>query len=202
MAEMQRLHPALRLRLTLFEDPVQLRPEGWDLLVHVGPLTDSRLRLRRLAPNRRILCAAPAYVARHGTPDRPEALRDHACAVIRENQADVTLWRFRGPDGTAVAQRIQPALSSNDGSVIRDWGLAGAAIILRSEWDVAGDLAAGRLVPLLPGWQPPEADVVALLGEGGARAARTSRFLALLQAQLSPPPWRSGLPPSAGPLLA
>jgi DNA-binding transcriptional LysR family regulator len=72
--------------------------------------------------------------------------------------------------------RIHPALSSNDGAVIRDWALQGQGIMLRSEWHVAGDLAAGRLVALLPEWDTPDADVTALLGRRHGRSARTTAF--------------------------
>jgi len=190
MATLREQHPDVELTLSLFEDPVRLRSDAWDVLIHVGPLTDSTLMLHRLAPNRRILCAAPSYLERHGVPDRPEALRQHACAVIREDQADVTLWRFSHREKPPLTLRIQPAMSSNDGAVIKQWALAGLGIIIRSEWDVAEDLRRGRLVPLLPDWRLPDADVVALLGTRSGRVARTVRFLEILRQQFQPVPWR------------
>ncbi|MXQ11729.1 LysR family transcriptional regulator [Microvirga makkahensis] len=190
MAALRTRHPEVKLTLTLFEDPVGLRGDAWDVLIHVGPLTDSALTLHRLAPNRRILCAAPSYLERHGMPERPEDLRQHACGVIREDQSDVTLWRFSHAQKEAVTVRVQPALSSNDGEVIKQWGLAGLGVIVRSEWDVAEDLRQGRLVPLLPAWQLPDADVVALLGARGGRVARTAHFLESLRQMLQPVPWR------------
>lgn len=191
MAALREQHPEVKLTLSLFEDPVSLRSDAWDVLIHVGPLTDSTLVLHRLAPNRRILCAAPAYLERHGAPEHPEALRHHACAVIREDQADVTLWRFSHQEKPPLTMRIQPAMSSNDGGVIKQWALAGLGIIIRSEWDVAEDLQHGRLVPLLPDWRLPDADVVALLGARGGRVARTARFLEILRQKFQPVPWRT-----------
>ena len=84
-------------------------------------------------------------------------------------------------------------LSSNDGDVVKAWALAGCGLIVRSEWDVAEDIAAGRLVQVLPSYRLPSADVVALLNPGrGGRARRTQAFLDSLRASLAPPPWRKG----------
>ncbi|MFE0755054.1 LysR family transcriptional regulator [Inquilinus sp. NPDC058860] len=195
MAALKAQHPEVELTLILFEDPAGgLAAGSWDVLVQVGPLADSALTLRRLAPNRRLLCAAPSYLARRGAPGRPEELRGHDCAVIREDRADVTLWSFTHAGGRRATVRIHPVLNSNDGGVVRQWGLAGLGIILRSEWDVAADLRAGRLVPLLPDWHLPDADVVALLGPRTGRVARTERFLDVLEAALRPVPWRIAEP--------
>ena len=86
--------------------------------------------------------------------------------------------------------RIEPSLSSNDGEVVRAWALAGAGIILRSEWDVAEDIHAGRLVRVLDGWRLPAADIVALFSTRSGRSARTEMFLKHLRALLMPVPWR------------
>jgi DNA-binding transcriptional LysR family regulator len=183
-------YPEVELTLSLFEDPAQLHSESWDVLVHVGPLTDSTMTMIRLAPNRRVLCAAPSYIERHGMPESPHDLRSHICAVIRENRDDVTLWAFRDAKDADVMVRIQPAMSSNDGEVIKRWVLAGLGITVRSEWDVAEELQTGHLLELLPGWRLPDVDVVALLGSRDGRVARTARFLDFLKAALQPPPWR------------
>ncbi|PZP40430.1 MAG: LysR family transcriptional regulator [Azospirillum brasilense] len=192
MAALRAIHPEVELVLTLFEDPAYSLHDGrWDVLIHVGPLADSGMVMRRLAPNRRILCAAPSYLAEHSFPQHPEELRRHACGVIREDQADATLWSFSLADGGTAAVRIHPTFASNDGAVIRQWGLAGLGIILRSEWDIAEDLRTGRLVPLLPDWNVPAADVVALLGTRTGRVARIERFLETLAEALKPVPWRT-----------
>lgn len=194
MAALRAEHPEVELALTLFEDPAHSLDNGrWDVLIHVGPLASSSMVMRRLAPNRRILCAAPSYLARHPAPRHPEDLRRHSGGVIREDQADATMWTFTHANGSTTGVRIHPAFESNDGAVIRQWGLAGLGIILRSEWDVAQDLYDGRLVPLLPDWDLPAADVVALLGARTGRVARTERFLEILAEALTPAPWRTEL---------
>ena len=190
-ARFRLLHPGVTLSLILTDRPWQQQEEAWDLMVHVGELRDSSLLMRHLAPNERVVCAAPAYLARAGTPLAPDDLRAHDCIALRENEEDVTLWRFGSADGEPRANiRIEPVLSSNDGDAVRQWALEGAGIVLRSEWDVADELRAGRLVRLLPDWRPRPADVVALLPQRQERMARTRHFLAMLAASLAPAPWR------------
>ncbi|TNC12841.1 LysR family transcriptional regulator [Methylobacterium terricola] len=192
----QAAHPEVAIDLRLSDRIGGVPEAAFDLAIHVGPIAHAApgLIARRLAPNDRLLCASPSYLAAHGHPACPGDLRAHACIALRENDEDVTLWRFR-QDGTEDRVRIEPRLSSNDGEVVRGWALAGRGLILRSEWDVAGDLRAGRLVRLLPGYALPDAPVTALLGaRRQARAARTRRFLDALASALDPPPWRPSTP--------
>ena len=188
--EFSRLHPDVRIGLELSDNPIRLKPSAWDIVIHIGELQSQPFQMLTLAPNERLLCASPDYLARRGTPRTPADLARHACLTLRENDEDVTLWRFSGPDGGHETVRIDEGVSCNDGDVIRDWALAGFGIVLRSEWDMADDLRAGRLVRLLPEWRSPDAPVVALLGPRHMRAARTRRFLELLRQSLTPPPWR------------
>ena len=186
-------HPEVRVELRLSDRIGHLPTETWDLAVHIGDLGEvtPSLRVCRLAPNRRLLCAAPAYVERRGRPISPADLARHSCIALRENDEDVTLWRFGSLRGAEQRVRVEPELVSNDGEVVKSWALAGLGVIVRSEWDVAEDVRAGRFVVLLEDHPLPEAPVMALLGSGrGARAARTERFLKCLQDALTPTPWR------------
>jgi len=91
--------------------------------------------------------------------------------------------------------RVPAILSSNDGDVVKQWALAGKGLFVRSEWDVAGLLAAGQLVRVLPEWSLPNADVVALASARSAMSRRATLFLAFLQARFQPaPPWRLEMP--------
>jgi DNA-binding transcriptional LysR family regulator len=183
-------HPRVTLSLILSESPARLGADSWDLLVHVGELKDSSLVVHRLAPNDRLICAAPSYLAQRGEPTRPEDLKEHDCAALRENDEDVTLWRFRDSGGKIRTARIDPHLSSNDGEIVRRWALAGLGIIMRSEWDVAEDIREGRLVRILGHYQLASADIVVLLGASAGRTARTARFLQCLSAAFVRAPWR------------
>lgn len=176
--------------LTLSDGPPRLASDDWDVMVHIGELRDSALVAHPLAPNRRILCASPAYLARRGAPAKPEDLRNHDCIALRENDEDVTLWRFRHAHGAAMGVRIAPILSSNAGATALEWALAGHGIVARSEWDVAAHLRTRALVPLLAEWNLPDANVVALVKSRQELSARTAGFLACLRAAFAVPPWR------------
>ncbi len=176
--------------LYLSDGPPRMATDDWDVMVHIGELRDSTLVAYPLAPNRRILCASPAYLGRHGAPAKPEDLRDHDCIALRENDEDVTLWRFKRGRGPAVGVRITPVLSSNTGAAALEWALAGHGIVARSEWDVAEHLKARTLVPLLAGWNLPDANVVALVKSRQEQSARTAGFLAYLREAFATVPWR------------
>jgi DNA-binding transcriptional LysR family regulator len=183
-----REHAKVTVALELSEHPAARLIDSFDVVVHIGPPARMDDIVTTLAPNRRILCASPDYLDNASTIRSPRDLPDHRCLAIRENDEDVTLWRFHGPRQEIV--RINPVLSSNDGAVIREWALAGQGILIRSEWDIADDLAAGRLKEVLADWQIASADVVALLGSRHRRSARTTAFLQMLRQSLTPPPWR------------
>ena len=190
VAEFQVRHPGLAASLSLTDTVPTSDVQRFDLIVHIGHLADSSMVAYPIAPNARYLCASPKYLARRPAPRTPDELAAHACLVLRENQEDVTLWRMRR-NSEEVAVRVPPALWSNDGEVVKAWALMGLGIIQRSEWDVADHLKAGRLVRVLPDWQLPEADVVALVDHRANMSARVRLFLTFLQERFKPrPPWR------------
>ncbi|OBQ74210.1 LysR family transcriptional regulator [Mesorhizobium erdmanii] len=183
-------HPAVSVTLELFESPIRQMSESWDIVVHIGSLPESDRPVTTLAPNQRVLCASPGYL-RHSLPIlKPGELVLHRCLALRENNEDVTLWRFAHSKHGNTTVRVKPSMSSNDGEIVRDWALAGLGVMVRSEWDVADDLAAGRLQAILPYWSSPQADVVALLHARHGRSSRTNKFLQALRDSLNPPPWR------------
>ncbi|MFO1425734.1 MAG: LysR family transcriptional regulator [Steroidobacteraceae bacterium] len=187
-----RRYPAVALTLDLADHPGSRVLDHCDVVVHIGPSGPPNRIVTTLAPNRRLLCASPEYLERAGAVDAPSDLARHRCLVVRENDEDVTLWRFSRRSRESTTVRIRPAMSSNDGAVVRDWALAGQGVTVRSEWNVAEDLAAGRLRRLLPDWELPRADVVAMLGARRGRSARIESFVALLRQALTPVPWRRG----------
>jgi DNA-binding transcriptional LysR family regulator len=183
-------HRAVTVTLDLSDHPGSLQIDSYDVIIHIGPPGPMNQVVTTLAPNRRILCASPAYLDASPPIHAPIDLAQHRCLVVRENDEDVTLWRFSQPQQDAVTVRIRPTMSSNDGAVIREWALAGQGIAIRSEWNIARDLANGRLRQILPEWEVPAADVVAMLGARHGRSARTTAFLAMLRQSLTPVPWR------------
>jgi DNA-binding transcriptional LysR family regulator len=190
IADFHTLHPKLMVSLTLTDVVSPADAGRFDLIVHIGSLEDSSMVAYPIAPNSRFVCASPRYLAHTPAPSEPKDLAAHDCIVLRENHEDVTLWRFRRKRSEA-AVRVRAVLSSNDGEVARQWALKGKGVIMRSEWDVAESLASGRLVRLLPDWDLPDADVVALVASRTGLSARVKLFLAFLQERFKPqPPWR------------
>jgi DNA-binding transcriptional LysR family regulator len=183
-------HPGVTVTLDLSDHPGAQLVESSDVIIHIGPPGPLNQIVTTLAPNQRILCASPDYLADAAPVQSPTDLMRHRCLVVRENDEDVTLWRFLHASREPETVRIRPTMCSNDGAVVRDWALAGQGVAIRSEWNVAADLAAGRLKRVLPSWELPPADVVAMLGTRFGRSARTTAFLAMLRQSLSPAPWR------------
>jgi DNA-binding transcriptional LysR family regulator len=183
-------HPGVTVTLDLSDHPGARLVESSDVVIHIGPPGPMNQIVTTLAPNRRILCASPDYLANAAPIQSPSDLTRHRCLVVRENDEDVTLWRFLRPSREPDTVRIHPTMCSNDGAVVREWALAGHGVAIRSEWNIAADLAAGRLKRVLPSWEVPAADVVAMLGTRFGRSARTTAFLAMLRQSLAPPPWR------------
>lgn len=184
-------HGEATATLQLSDHPVALPLASYDIVIHIGGTSHRDQIVTTLAPNPRILCASPDYLASMPQIATPTDLARHRCLVIRENEEDVTLWRFTGPGGESVTVRVDPVMSSNDGTVIHDWALAHRGLMIRSEWNVAEDIAEGRLKQVLPDWQPPSADIVAMLGPRHGRSARTTVFLDMLRQSLKPLPWRT-----------
>lgn len=190
LAQYAHMHPNIEAELTLSDAPDWSSKHMWDVIIYIGELRDSSLHCIKLAANQRFVCASPVYLSTQGEPDSPEALKRHACIALRENDEDVTLWRF-SREGIKTPVRIHPRLASNDGNVVKKWALAGCGIIMRSEWDVAHQIKAGSLVRILADYQLPNADIVALSAdEAGNRSPRADKFIQLLKASLALCPWK------------
>ncbi|MBB1634383.1 LysR family transcriptional regulator [Cupriavidus sp. UME77] len=193
LARFAQCHPGLRLQLDLREVPWPDKHDS-DAVVHIGAVRDSSWIARTLAPNERWLCASPAYLRAHGTPQEPRDLLGHACICIRENDEDVTLWRFRrAGSGTArrpsarETLRVVPAFTTNDGSVARQWAEQGLGLVLRSEWDTADAVARGTLVRVLAGWEFDSAPVTLLVPTRRGRTARVQALMQFFEAALGKP---------------
>lgn len=176
-------HPQLRTQLSTSPLPLSPHRREFDVAIHVGTPPDSTLRLRRLAENRRVLCAAPSYVAEHGAPTSVEDLAEHNCIVLRENEGDYAIWRF-GDDAAQTRVRVDGTLSSNDGDVVTGWALGGHGLVMRSLWHVRRYLEAGSLVQLLPDVPTPRADIYALYDSSRHVPRRVTEFVDHLAAEL------------------
>lgn len=160
LSEMARQFPQLEIQVELLDRPVDLVDEGFQLDIRIGQVREGNVIKRRIARNRRVLCAAPAYLERFGVPRCLEDLKAHRCIPIRERDQDFGRWELEGPDGLA-AIKVSGPLSANNGEIVRQWAIDGHGIILRSTWDISREIEAGTLVPVLPQYFQP-ADVWAV----------------------------------------
>jgi DNA-binding transcriptional LysR family regulator len=191
VTKFQQQYENLTVELELSDNPDWATKHSWDIIIYIGELRDSSLRLSILAENKRFLCASPSYISKHGLVNKPADLRHHHCIALRENAEDVTMWKFNeSNDSKSESVRIKPKLACNDGRVIKQWALDGYGIISRSEWDVAHELETGLLVHLLKDYELPTANIVALLGtDQRSRSGRTTKFLELLKKNIGEKPW-------------
>lgn len=152
IADFCRLHPQVGFELRLSDQVQDLYADDLDLAIRMGDLADSRLVARRIASNRRVLVAAPEYIARHGAPSKPEDLAAHHCLVFAYPGLRFNTWPLcHGRREKAIA--IQGTLCSDSGDVLNVWCISGMGISLRETWDVHEELRTGRLVRVLPAWE-------------------------------------------------
>src|SRR5688500_8505150 len=150
LPEFMARHPRIKLSINLNDQRLDLVSSGFDLAIRIGALDDSSLVARKLADNRRVLCASPEYLRRHGTPKTPADLERHACLVLFGNKGRQDTWRLGDCHGGEVAVRVSGPLESNQGELLRDAAVAGLGIAIHATWHVCEDLRAGRLKPVLP----------------------------------------------------
>ncbi|ALL70597.1 transcriptional regulator, LysR family (plasmid) [Paraburkholderia caribensis MBA4] len=171
--------PSMKIQLHLTDRPMSLQEEGFDLGIRFGEVPDARVNARLLMKNRRIVCASPVYVERHGMPSLPHDLTRHACIVLRENESAYGTWHFsRGKRVETV--KVDGPLASNDGSAVLHWALEGRGVVVRSEWEVGEYLERGALVPLLVDWALPGADIHAIYLERNQLSVKLRTFVDFL----------------------
>lgn len=151
------LYPKIEIRLRLTDRKIDLTEEGVDAAFLLGDIADSSLTLRMVADCPRILCAAPAYLARKGAPrDVEDLVARHDCLLLRYPGAREFVWRLTTPDGPRDAAVSGP-IDADDGDVLLDWALEGRGVVNKPLVEIARHLADGRLAPVLPECTPPPA---------------------------------------------
>lgn len=171
-----RRHPEVEVQLQLTDRPINLPDDATDVAIRFGELPDSRLIARKIASNRRRLCATPDYLARHGHPETPRDLAQHNCIVLRQNDLAFGVWRFsRGKQSESI--KVAGGLSTNDGEVALKWALDGHGILMRAEWNLARHLRSGELVEVLQDYETPPADIYAVYLERLNLSAKVAFFI-------------------------
>lgn len=180
-------HPAVTIDLTLNDRMVDLVDEGYDLAIRITRLADSSLIARKLAPGRRVMVAAPAYLERCGVPATLVDLKEHDCLSYTYVAADEE-WRFRGPKGEE-AVRVGSRLRANSGEVLRAAAMAGAGIAALPTFICGADLAAGRLVRVLPEYDNTNFAIYAVWPAGRHPSPKLRAFIDFLAERLGPVPY-------------
>ncbi|WP_266159257.1 LysR substrate-binding domain-containing protein [Dyella silvatica] len=150
MSEYLDAYPDVQVELVLNDRVVDLADGGFDAAIRVGVLPDSNLMARPLAFSPRRVCAAPAYLARYGTPQTPQDLQHHHCLAFSGAHGAERDWRFNLADGSQQVVSVPGRLDINGGMALREAALAGLGIILQPEMMVGRDIEAGSLVRLFP----------------------------------------------------
>jgi len=189
-----RRHPELGLDLELADRQVDVVEEGFDVALRIAAPADSSLVRRRLAPCRTVLCAAPAYLASRGEPERPADLRRHVCLAYAYQGG----WRLQHGGRLHV---FHPAsgFRSNSGFVLRELALAASGVVVLPTFLVGDDLRAGRLREVLPGALEQRLELAALYPHRRGLPAKVRAFVDFLAERFADGPvWDRGLPSHAG----
>ena len=190
LPEFRERYPKVTIDMHLSDQMVSLVDEGFDLGIRIGVLRDSSLIRTRLAPNRRMVVASPAFVARHGMPARPED-----CAALDAIvQTGLTFWHFTKGEQRAEV-RVSGPIRSNNGAVLLDAALMGIGIALKSVWDVGTHLQDGTLVDLLPDWTCEEDGAIhAVRPPSPYTPTKVRAFIDFLREKYGPQPYWETMP--------
>jgi len=161
----QAAHPDMQVELLLADRNLDFVDEGLDVAVRIGPLADSGLLARRFGWVRRLLVASPDYLAAHGTPATPADLAGHA-TIVSVSRGGLLEWRFRDGERERVV-RLTPRLVVNDVEAMLLAARSGHGVARPLSYQVAGELEAGKLVRLLPAFEPAPEPVHLLFAGGG-----------------------------------
>jgi DNA-binding transcriptional LysR family regulator len=150
--DFQDRHPRVQLHVQLSDRLADIYREPVDVAIRYGKPQDSSLvALPLMRGNHRVLCAAPSYLSRRGTPLSPEELAHHNCLCFMLDDSLYNHWRFQ-QEGKELVVQVRGDRAASDSDAVRRWALAGKGIIYRARLDVAQDLSAGRLQTLCPAW--------------------------------------------------
>lgn len=180
LAEFAALYPELEVQLHLSDRALNLVEEGYDIGIRVGELRDARLHARKLRSNRRLICAAPGYLDKHGTPANLADLAKHSVIVLHENDQRFGTWHLQN-ETRYENLKVRASMSTNDGEAALSWALAGFGLLLRSEWSIQELIQEGKLRAVLPDWYET-ADVYAVYPTQDQLSAKTRAFIDFMAA--------------------
>jgi DNA-binding transcriptional LysR family regulator len=184
VAEYMGLYPDVTVDLTMGERMIDLVEERVDIAIRTVPTPESSLITRKLIAWRHILCATPEYLQQHGPITKLAQLADHNCLryALYPFGDD---WHFTGPDGASAIQKISGNLVTNSAEVLRIAALEGRGLLLGPDFYIFEDIAAKRLVPVLPTYRPVEFSLHAIYPNRQYLAAKARSFLDLVAARIA-----------------
>jgi DNA-binding transcriptional LysR family regulator len=177
----------LKVELTLSDRMIDPLEEGVDVTVRIGAMVDSSLIARRISTARVLLVASPEYLARNGMPKTPADLVGHKC-LHYGHSTTVPRWQLTD-NGTSITVPVAACLSSNNGDTLRDAALKGIGIARQPSFIVGSDIAAGRLVVVLPDFPPQDVTIHALYAPNRFLAAKSRVFIDFLVERFGRPVW-------------
>jgi DNA-binding transcriptional LysR family regulator len=179
------LHSDVTLSLNLSDRVIDIAGEGFDCAVRLGDMPDSSLVSVRLADNRRLCVATPAYLKTHGTPLQPSELSKFDCLTLSSDASQTRGWAFNIPNsnGDIEVNYLRPngPLDCSDGQVLHDWCLAGYGIAWRSTWEVEAEIASGKLVAILEDFAAPPNGIYAVFPQRKHMALRVRLWIDFLK---------------------
>ena len=184
-------HRDVTLTLNLNDRVVDLIGEGVDVAIRIASLSDSTLIGTKLADNKRIVVASPAYIKRHGKPQSLDDLSRHNCLAM-SGDASQRGWTFR-QNGKVVTIKVAGNLFCNDGQVLHDWAIHGKGLAWRSMWEVGTEIESGQLVTVLDEFAAPGNDIYAVFAQRRHLPLRIRAFVDFLRrAYAQADYWRKG----------
>lgn len=181
-------YPDLTLEVSYDDRLVDVLAEGVDVVVRITRLADSSLIARKVAPVRRVLAASPEYLEQRGMPRQPSDLAAHDC-LLYTLQASANTWPLLHRDGSRADITISGRVRMNNGDALRAAAVAGLGIVYSPSFIIGEDLAAGRLVRVLPEWEGPEIALYAVYPPGRHLSAKVRAFVDYLVEAFGPQPY-------------
>lgn len=175
-------YPQVQLDISLSDRKLDLIEDGLDVAIRIGAMAQSDLIARKIGSERSVVCASPAYLARHGAPRTPAELSHHACLGYTLS-GSAAQWQLEGPAGP-VSVSVSGPIKADNGDILRLAALQGAGILFQPQFIVGDDIAAGKLVRVLPQWQSAELGVHAVYPSRKHLSAKVRTFVDFVAAAL------------------